>query len=266
MPISGPGARPRRQWLAGIAMALAVVLLIIVGIQSVILIGLGRRIDRDEDAQARANASASAQAARLDSRVKQLERRNGDTLDAADVAETVTPSVFKVVAGKASGTAFAVGKQPSTDGTDLVTNFHVVADLYRGGGRDVRLERDNKLFPAKIIRVDEAKDLAVVHVGEKFPRLTPAEVAAKPGEPILVVGAPLGLDSTITTGVVSALRDTPDGPRVQIDAAINPGNSGGPVINAQKQVVGVAVSKIMDAENVGLAIPVAVVCQSLGIC
>jgi S1-C subfamily serine protease len=74
----------------------------------------------------------------------------------------------------------------------------------------------------------------------------------------------------VTTGVVSAIRDDIPGEAgktfIQFDAAINPGNSGGPVVDAQKQVVGVASEKV-NAEGIGLAIPISNACRSFsGIC
>ena len=266
VPISGGANRPRRQRLAGVALGLAALLLVVCAVQTVLLMQLNGRIDRADHAAAKDRERTGSLLSGLETRTKQLEKKTGNTLDPAEVAAVATPSVFKVIAGNFTGTAFAFGKDTADGSTDLVTNFHVVKELYQGGSRDVALERDNKRFNAKITKVDPAKDLAILHCAEKFPHLHAAQTAATPGEPVLVVGAPLGLDSTITTGVVSALRNTADGPYVQFDAAINPGNSGGPVINAQKLVVGVATAKVVDAENVGLAIPVAVVCETLGIC
>ena len=93
----------------------------------------------------------------------------------------------------------------------------------------------------------------------------------RPGEPVVVVGAPLGLANTVTTGVVSAVRaDVPGlaSKVIQFDAAISPGNSGGPVSNAAGQVVGVAQAKIMAAGTDGLAsaIPISEVCDALVAC
>ena len=88
----------------------------------------------------------------------------------------------------------------------------------------------------------------------------------KVGESVLVVGAPLGLEDTVTTGVVSAFRSLGGENLMQFDAAINPGNSGGPVFNAKKEVVGVATLKAREAEGIGLAIPISVVCETVTLC
>src|SRR6266511_3323037 len=141
-----------------------------------------------------------------------------------------------------------------------------------GGGRRGHAERvpgDRRRvlrYRARVVRVDENNDLALLHSDEKFPRLTADVDGAKPGQPVIVIGAPLGLNETVTTGVVSAVRDTPAGRLLQFDAPINPGSSGGPVINAQRKVVGVATFKARGAEGIGLAIPIGVACQAFAVC
>jgi S1-C subfamily serine protease len=130
----------------------------------------------------------------------------------------------------------------------------------------VSLEQKNRRFPAKIVKVSEKVDLALLVSTEKFPRLAPSAEPAKPGQPVVVVGAPLGLQDTVTSGVVSALRDTAQGAVLQFDAPVNPGNSGGPVVNAQNQVVGVVNAKAREAEGISLGIPVAVACQTFSLC
>jgi S1-C subfamily serine protease len=84
----------------------------------------------------------------------------------------------------------------------------------------------------------------------------------------MVVGAPLGLDATVTNGIVSALR-TQDGHQyLQFSAPISPGNSGGPVVDSHGRVVGIAVSKYVgdNAEGLSFAVPVAKLCSGLNVC
>ena len=81
-----------------------------------------------------------------------------------------------------------------------------------------------------------------------------------------MVGAPLGLEDSVTTGVVSAYRQESNGPTIQFDAPINPGNSGGPVVNSADEVVGLATAKARDAEGIGLAIPIKTACDAFGVC
>jgi S1-C subfamily serine protease len=250
-----------------VAFALTALLLVVAAAQAYFLIRLDHRLDIAVNSSTRAHEQSNKRIQGLEGRVEVLERQAGKSLDAAAVAADVTPSVFRVLAGDFSGTAFAIGREPAGGGTDLLTNFHVVESLYSSGGRDVALERDNKRYPAKIVKVgDGGKDIALLHTTEKFSRLQPAKAAAAPGQPVVVIGAPLGLEDTVTTGVVSALRNNADGPVLQFDAPINPGNSGGPVVNAQKQVVGIATAKASKAEGIGLAIPIAVACDTFAVC
>jgi len=243
---------------------IAALLLVVALVEGVELIRLDGQVGDARSAAARARSDADARLKALESRTQGLEQRVGKTLDASGVAAAVLPSVFRVSAGRFTGTAWAVGKPGN--GTDLITNYHVVDSVYSAGDRDVYLERSNGRFPARIVKVDEKKDLALLHTDEKFTPLATAAEQVKPGDSVVVVGAPLGLEDTVTAGVVSALRNNEDPPIIQFDAPINPGNSGGPVINAQKQVIGVATAKANGAEGIGIAIQVSVVCQTFDLC
>lgn len=265
-PVPPPVPAVRRSRLGGIALILAIVLAIAAITEGVVIYRLNGRIDDTNAAAQKAQDANNARIEGLEGRAKQLETKAGQNLDAQEVAKGVLPSVFRVSTPQALGTAFALGKAPAGGGTDLITNFHVVQEEWDSGGRDVSLERQSLKFGAKIVKVDEGKDLALLHSDEAFPRLTAGATVPAVGTSVLAVGAPLGLEDSVTSGVISALRNTPDGERLQFDAPINPGNSGGPVVNAQKEVVGVATAKAADAEGIGLAIPVLIVCQAFGIC
>ncbi len=125
--------------------------------------------------------------------------------------------------------------------------------------------------PAQIVEFDARRDLAVLRSASVYPALAAARTAVRPGEPVVVVGAPLGLANTVTTGVVSALRaDVPGlaSKMIQFDAAISSDNSGGPVSNAAGQVVGVARAKTVTAGagELAMAIPISEVCAALIAC
>src|SRR6266511_2812082 len=213
-------AQRRGGRLGAVAFVLAVLLLLLAGAQGYLLSSLNRQLDQANKKAAADRANASAKADALEARIKELEKRAGNSLEAS----------------------------------------------YTSGTRSVALERTNARYPARVVRVDENNDLALLHSDEKFPRLTADVDGAKPGQPVIVIGAPLGLNETVTTGVVSAVRDTPAGRLLQFDAPINPGSSGGPVINAQRKVVGVATFKARGAEGIGLAIPIGVACQAFAVC
>jgi S1-C subfamily serine protease len=251
-----------------VALILVAVLAVVAGVQAYYLVDLRGRLADANHRRTADNAAAAQQLDALTGRVKALEQRAAASLDTAAVASAVLPSVFRVDAGNFSGTAFAIGK-PGT-GTDLLTNFHVVADLYQSGGRTVTLRHDNQRFQARIARVDQGKDLALLHATATFPRLAAAGAQVASGAPILVVGAPLGLAQSVTNGIVSAVRNDVPGESgktfIQFSAPINPGNSGGPVVDARKQVVGIATAKATNAEGIGLAIPIRAACTSFTVC
>lgn len=214
----------------------------------------------------------------LDGRLAAVEDDAAQAFDPPAVAAAVLPSVFQVIADDFSGSAFAVarpgeaGSGESASGgtgrTNVLTAFHVVESVWTADGRSVQLEQDGKRYTAVIADVDPSRDIALLKVDAVFAGLPAAAGPPGPGESVLVVGAPLGLTQTITTGVVSAVRDRTDGPGsvIQFDAPVNPGNSGGPVINTRKEVVGIANAKARDAEGIGLAVPIRTACETFHVC
>lgn len=250
-------------------MFLVLTILVLFGLssaQAFLVYKLTRELDQTR-AQARADrVAASAEVEAVASRVAELERA---AFRPDRIAEAALPSVFRVKAGQASGTAWAVGKPRADGGANMFTNFHVVETFWNTGGRSVSLEHRQQLYKATIVKVDKDLDVAHLETDGKFPGLTISPTEVRPGQPIVVVGAALGLDNSVTTGVVSNATRRLEGDSntyVQFDAPINPGNSGGPVINAQGQVVGIASAKIRNAEGFGLAIPIADACRLFPIC
>ncbi|MEV4532418.1 trypsin-like peptidase domain-containing protein [Asanoa sp. NPDC049518] len=271
-PFASPAADTRkgekRRWVVGATLGLVVVLAGVLAYQAVRIEQLGDRLATNERVQADERAQAAGRLDGLDGRATDLEKRLGAAFNPEAISSAALPSVFRVAAGNVTGTAFAVGKPASGGKTNMITNFHVVEDVYEAGGRQVFLERDSKRYAATIVDVDKSADVAHLRTSTKINGLVTAKGAVKSGQQIVVVGAPLGLSDSVTTGVVSAVRELPesDGPMIQFDAPINPGNSGGPVINSAKQVVGIATAKAQDAEGIGLAVPIKVACDAFKIC
>src|SRR4028119_20504 len=144
----------------------------------------------------------------------------------------------------------------------ILTNAHVVA-----GADTVSVTlKDGRAFKGKVLGVDTVTDVAVVKIDAgNLPAVSLGNSdQLKPGEWAIAIGNPLGLDNTVTTGIISATGRTssqvgvPD-KRVQFiqtDAAINPGNSGGPLLNASGQVIGMNTAIIQRAQGLGFAIPI----------
>lgn len=168
------------------------------------------------------------------------------------------------------GTGFVVEKNM------IVTNKHVV--LSRNQQYKV-IDKDDKEYRVKNVYRDPANDLAILEIegGDNLKPLVLGESKdLKVGQFVVAIGTALGkYRHTITTGVISGLgRGISAGDPlegfveklenvIQTDAAINPGNSGGPLMNAMGQVIGVNVAVADNAQNVGFAIPIDVIKESL---
>ncbi|QLE59048.1 HhoA/HhoB/HtrA family serine endopeptidase [Nostoc sp. TCL26-01] len=149
-----------------------------------------------------------------------------------------------------------------SDNGQLLTNAHVVADT---DTVQVTL-KDGRTFEGKVVGVDTVTDVAVVKIpGENLPTVNLGNSQNLiPGQWAIAIGNPLGLDNTVTIGIISATDRTsaqvgvPDKrvSFIQTDAAINPGNSGGPLLNAQGEVIGVNTAIRADAQGLGFAIPI----------
>jgi putative serine protease PepD len=194
------------------------------------------------------------------------------------VADALLPSTVQIQAeydGKengATGSGFVLD-----DRGDIVTNNHVVADAAKDGGPIWVVDTEGRRSKAKVVGRSPVYDLAVISAPDAK-GLKPASLGAakalRVGEQVVAIGSPLGLSSTVTAGIVSALDrpvttgdsadDTSYINAVQTDAAINPGNSGGPLVNLLGQVVGVnsaiaTTGGIQDEAGsigVGFAIPI----------
>ncbi|MFI2293969.1 S1C family serine protease [Isoptericola sp. NPDC019571] len=193
-----------------------------------------------QDADEGTAAGASAGADRPDGSVAAL---------AADVLPSVVSIQVQGANGASSGSGFVLRE----DGY-ILTNNHVVAPAAAAGGSAVVVFADGRKRDAEVVGRTADYDLAVVKVDADGlePLVLGDSDAVVVGDPVLAVGAPLGLDSTVTTGIVSALHrpvqagdETGGGAAtafidaIQTDAAINPGNSGGPLIDSGGEVVGI---------------------------
>ncbi|MBB6626884.1 trypsin-like peptidase domain-containing protein [Nocardioides sp. KIGAM211] len=176
-----------------------------------------------------------------------------DNGSVAAVAQELLPSTVQISAeydgtkGGATGSGFVLDRQGH-----VITNNHVVAEAAADDGPIEIVDQDGNRFEATIVGRSPVYDLAVLYA-EGAKGLKPASLGAsqglRVGEGVVAFGSPLGLSSTVTAGIVSALHrpvttgesadDSSYINAVQTDAAINPGNSGGPLVDLRGRVVGV---------------------------
>jgi putative serine protease PepD len=190
------------------------------------------------------------------------------SVDLAELYNSVKDGVVYVQAGQsASGSGFVI----SDDGY-IVTNEHVVAEA---SSFTVRIGETDRTVPATLVGADASSDLALLKVDpSQTGALHPLQLAddtPEVGDEVIAIGSPFGLQSTLTSGIVSALNRTLQSPNghaisgaLQTDAAINPGNSGGPLLNTDGQVIGVnaqIASQSGGSTGVGFAISVTTVKQ-----
>ena len=220
--------RPRHRWAIAVAIVVAVLVAAAIAVAAY---AAGRSSDSSSSSSSDSPAATGC--------------------DVRSVADEVLPSVVTISANGATGAGTGSGEVISPDGY-ILTNNHVISGAANGGNVEV-LFSDGRSEPATIIGRDILTDLAVLKV-DPTSDLSPIKVGESSsvhvGQPVVALGAPLGLSGTVTAGIVSALDRMVNVPAdngataiitaaVQTDASINPGNSGGALVNCQGRLVGV---------------------------
>ena len=180
-----------------------------------------------------------------------VDLSSGTGIDAKSVAAAVTPSVVSISVTTRTGGGTGSGSIYKTSSSEsfIITNNHVIDDAVTSGTIEVELLNGDILL-ATIVGRDIAYDIAVLRVKTgNLPVIKVGDSAkVSVGDPVIAIGSPLGLASTVTSGIVSALnRPVIAGSTglesyvnaIQTDAAINPGNSGGALVDASGKLIGV---------------------------
>lgn len=174
------------------------------------------------------------------------------------VVETASPAVLSLsgISGRGgAGSGFVV----TPDGWAL-TNSHVV----NGRSELIALTVDQDRLRAHVVGDDSATDLAVLRIAATDLPTVPLgnSEALRVGQLVIAIGSPLGLESTVSSGIVSALGRSLRGQDgrliekvIQHTAPINPGNSGGPLVDSRGQVIGINTAMIAQAQGLGMAVP-----------
>ncbi|PFG19112.1 S1C family serine protease [Serinibacter salmoneus] len=270
--------RPRRRGVAGGTVAVIAVLALLVGMSAGLALAPWFGIETTSSGQSSSSPSDPQGASQPDppesgsvpQTLLQPDLEEDSLYDVASIAATALPSTVSIEVTGASFAASGSGFVLREDGY-ILTNAHVVAGSE--GADLVVVFSDGEQFPATIVGETVDYDLAVLKVEREG--LTPLVLGDSDevvvGQPVVAVGAPLGLQGTVTTGIVSALNrpvlagdltQTSFINAIQTDAAINPGNSGGPLLNRSGEVIGInsAIAQASTQEasgsiGLGFAIP-----------
>jgi len=169
----------------------------------------------------------------------------------AEIAARSTPSVVSVRTEQSLGTGFVV----THDGL-VATNLHVVA----GNAKITITLADHREFRVvEIYNGDRERDLVIMRIeAQKLPVLSLGDSnSIHPGDAVVAIGHPLGLEDTVSNGLISAIRKLDDNLTVlQISAPIAPGSSGGPIFNDKGDVIGVATAIMLGGQNINFGVPI----------
>jgi tetratricopeptide (TPR) repeat protein len=173
-----------------------------------------------------------------------------------ELVRRIKPSAVAIETFDSRGEKLSRGSGFFIENDRIVTNRHVIEGAFRAEVHS----STGAVFPVKgVLAVDAEGDVALLKIDPPAPAIRPLSLektSPQEGESVLVIGNPLGLEGSVTNGIVSAVRDIPTfGRIIQITAAISSGSSGSPVVNMQGQVIGIATLQITGGQSVNFAIP-----------
>ena len=173
-----------------------------------------------------------------------------------ELVRRIKPSAVAIETFDAKNEKLSRGSGFFVDTDRIVTNRHVLEGAYRAEIHS----SSGAVIPVKgVIAVDAEGDIALLKIDPPTPVVRPLpldKTSPQEGESVVVIGNPLGLEGSVTNGIVSAVRDIPTfGRIIQITAPISSGSSGSPVVNMQGQVIGIATLQVTGGQSVNFAIP-----------
>lgn len=208
-------------------------------------------------------AEALEVAAQLELRLDLLQPQVPAWL-ARTTIENVRKSIYLVRCGTKVGSAFSIKDHVLTDSElssrykgILVTNFHVVDNCLTSTAQLSVSQSGESFGAARTLVWDQANDVAIVLTESPVNGLEWAKMAPERGEPVVAVGAPFGLEGSVSAGIVMNV----DEDSVITDAAMDPGNSGGPLINADGTVVGINTWRPIGAQGSNHALKPKMICK-----
>jgi S1-C subfamily serine protease len=173
-----------------------------------------------------------------------------------ELVRRIKPSAVAIETFDARGQKLSRASGFFVDIDRIVTNRHVLEGAHRA---EVHSSTGAVFSVKGVIAVDAEGDIALLKIDTPRVQIRPLSLdktSPQEGESIVVIGNPLGLEGSVTNGIVSAVRDIPTfGRIIQITAPISSGSSGSPVVNMQGQVIGIATLQITGGQSVNFAIP-----------
>ena len=171
-------------------------------------------------------------------------------IDWSDVVNHSMDSIAVVQCKDSSGTGFFIGDEL------LATNLHVVIGCPTTE-MVIKIPGKHELWSGLLVAFDEKRDIALLQVKDSKIDPIPFTDNFKQGEHIVIIGNPQGLENSVTSGMISAIRDINDITIVQTDAPINSGNSGGPILDKEGNAVGIVALKVVDVSIEGIGFGIA---------
>lgn len=185
-----------------------------------------------------------------------LESQQRDSvLSPAAIAKRATSATVTILTFNARGDTIGLGSGAIIRPTgEILTNYHVLAGATRA---IVRLSSGERFDQVWVVEADEHADVAIIKVpAVRLPVVSISSVLPAVGSRVVVIGSPLGLSSTVSDGIISALRQRGGRVLIQISAPISPGSSGGPVFSELGDVFGIATSYLEAGQQLNFATPV----------
>ncbi|APV48520.1 hypothetical protein BWI17_01745 [Betaproteobacteria bacterium GR16-43] len=172
--------------------------------------------------------------------------------NAEDIFASASPSIARVLAKDAGGRPVSQGSGVVVGAGTVVTNCHVTA-----GSNDISVKIGGEEYSASVSSEDKEHDLCKLSVsGLSAPAVSIGSVSqVRTGQRVFAIGAPQGLELTISEGIVSALRNFPDGTVIQTSAPISPGSSGGGLFDQSGRLVGIVTFQHKFGQNLNFAVP-----------
>ena len=179
-----------------------------------------------------------------------------------ELVRRIKPSAVAIETFDARGDKLSRGSGFFIAPDRVVTNRHVIENSYKAEVHSF----SGAIYPVKgVVAIDAEGDIAILRVDAPAAQVRPLSLdrtSPQEGESVFVIGNPLGLEGSVSNGIVSAVRDIPTfGRIIQITAPISPGSSGSPVVNMLGQVIGVATLQVTSGQSINFAIPSARISQ-----